>query len=537
MSLLGVSQFASVPLEPRVPLSAQIVGRQLPVQDVVLARKSIELAPIGKSTGLGALEQIDIRVSSANDYLVPSSMVLEFDLFNTSTDSGGATPSISAGFDDIPGVAVFDRADVYVGGQLLERLEDVGSKTTAEILAHASKDYYSFVAGNLMGAWKFNDQQPYDLNVALGTAVPTLSDGDTTGNTGATIKNFLDATNLAVRSRFQYTTGVQARQKLITAGASQSAVSYVAGSTAGRPSISAGRQYTTTQGAMRIQVPLALVCGFCQSNELFPLSFVSELRMLFTLALANKSMYSPTASDILSYRIDNVRVHYDAVEMSQDYIRATASILASGDESMGYHKPIQTYTTRKISVGALTSGVETRNDGIATIATPFLNSLLIWSRPSAISTTQYNTSSMPATFVDYGLSRTNASIQVQIGSQRFPYSQPIDNAVELYRHNIKEMGELADVKGSPSVNTFATLVEQNTAGGISFLFQSFSSVVGTESQAEPLEMEAFDTNAFAGQIQYSQVYNAGSTESYETNVLGKHTKVFSLTNGVAKIMG
>lgn len=536
MSLLGVSQFASVPLEPRVPLSAQIVGRQLPVQDVVLARKSIELAPIGKSTGLGALEQIDIRVSSANDYLVPSSMVLEFDLFNTSTDSGGVNASLSAGFDDIPGVAVFDRADVYVGGQLLERLEDVGSKTTAEIYAHSSRDYYSFVCGNLMNAWKFNDQQSFDSYVYTNTPVPTLSDGDATGNTGATIKNFLDATNLALTAGTQSSAGVSARQKLITASVSQTAITYDAGSTAGRPQIDSGRQYTTTNGALRIQVPLALVCGFCQSNELFPLSFVSELRMLFTLALANKAMYSPTATDILSYRIDNVRVHYDAVEMSQDYIRATASILASGDESMGYHKPIQTYTTRKISVGALVSGTETRNDGIATIATPFLNSLLIWSRPSAIAVNQYNTSAMPATFIDNGLTRTNASIQVQIGSQRFPYSQPIDNAVELYRHNIKEMGELADVKGAPSVNTWTTLADRTTAGGISFFYNSFNSLVGTESQAEPVEMEAFDTNAFAGQIQYSQVYNA-STGTYETIVLGKHTKVFSLTNGVAKIMG
>jgi len=534
--MLGVSQFASVPLEPRVPLSAQIVGRSLPVQDVVLSRKSIEVPPIGKSTQLNPLEQIDLRVSSANEYLVPSSMVLEFDLFNMSTDSGGATASISAGFDDIPGVAVIDRLDCYVGGQNIERIEECGAKTTAEIYAHASRDYYSFVCGNLLGAWKFNDQQPFDSNVFL-SALPTLSGGDATGITDATIKNYADATNVAVSSRYQYSPGVSARQKLITSQLATALVPYVAGTTAGKPRIDAGRQYTTSQGAMRIQIPLALVCGFCQSVELFPLSFVSELRFQLTLALANKCMYSPTATDILNYRVDNVRLHYDSVEMSQDYIRATASILASGDPAMGFHKPIQTYTLRKISLGTLTSGSETKNDGVCTIATPFLNSLLIWGRPSAVAVNSYNTSAMPCLFRDYGTSRTTAGIQIQIGGDRFPYSQPLDNAVEVYAHNIKEMGEIADTKGSASVNSFASLIEPTSEGGMFYVYQSFNSLVGTESQAEPLEMEAYDTNSFAGQITYSQVYNPSSTVAFENLVLGKHTKVFSLAGGVAKVMG
>lgn len=539
MSMLGVSQLASVPLEPRIPLSAQIVGRQLPVQDVVLSRREITVPPIGKSTALNPLEQIDIRVSSANDFVVPSSFVLEFDLVNLAQTSGGAD-SDDATFDDIPAVAILDRLDVKVGGQLLERLEEVGSKTTAEIYAHASKDYYNFVCANLMGAYKFNDQDGGSGAVGGGLSIltfPTISGADATNAGVGTIQNYYNAIALGLTAQSQSRAGVVARQQLATAGAYTAPVNYVANTTAGVPAVGAGRQFYPGQGVMRCQVPLALVCGFCQSLELFPLSFVSELNFLFTLALANKAMYSPTASDVLNYRVDNVRLHYDAVEMSQDFIRATAKLLSSGDESMGFHKPIQTYTTRKISLPTLTSGSATKVDGVATIATPFLNSLLIWTRKSSVAVNEWNTSGMPCPFDDVGTSRTDANIQIQIGSTRFPYTQPLDSAVAVYAHNLREMGEIADVKGTSNVNTFRTLIDSTTTAGQFYVYQNFHSLVGTESQAEPLELESFDTNQFAGQIVYSGNYDTLDGTGWENVVLAKHSKVFALSGGSARIMG
>jgi hypothetical protein len=535
MSALGVSQFASLPLESRVPQSLAVAGKGVNVQEIVLSRKSMELVPIGKSTGLNPLEQIDLRISAANEFLIPSSLVLEFDLFNTSTDAGGVA-SLSCGFDDLPAASIFDRADIFLGGSICERIEDLGSTTTARVYAHSSRDYYSHNLKNMCEAWKHNTQDSGNYQVSLAN-LPTLSGGDATGITDQTINNYIQNLQLALSAGVSYTSGVNARQQLATAQVARTAVPYVAGTTAGVPAITAGRHYTETQGPIRCQLPLGLVCGFASSLQAFPLAFVSDVRFLFTLNQAVKCMISTSATDIPNFRVDNVRLHADYVEVSQDYIKAMAQILSSGDETMGYHLPIHTLTTRKASLGTLTNGVDTKIQSVFTIATPFLDSVLTWQRLSNVLVSTYNTSAMPCWFKDFGLSRTTADIQLVIGSTRYPNSQPLDNAVELYAYNVKEEGQVIDVEGTASVNTFASLTEQASSGGICFLYQNFHSLIGMESQAEGFEFESYDTNQYAGQIQFQSTYNVNGTGSYEQVMVGQHTKVFSLSSGVAKIMG
>jgi hypothetical protein len=217
--------------------------------------------------------------------------------------------------------------------------------------------------------------------------------------------------------------------------------------------------------------------------------------------------------------------------MSQDYVRAFAGLIASGDESMGYHLPVKTITTRRAPpVVPSAASSEAVN---FSISTPFLNSALVVHRPSALSTFSYNTSTFPCCFAPLA---ANAGIQLAVGSERFPYSRPINTAAELIKYNVKEQNELADVHAGSSIVSLRTAQDGGAYSGMCSFYQNFHSLVGTET--EKYEFERIDTSAIGSVVQYQQnLGNASTSVSQEALGIFEHTRVVSLVGGVVRVRG
>jgi len=266
---------------------------------------------------------------------------------------------------------------------------------------------------------------------------------------------------------------------------------------------------------IEVNIPLSYIFGTFRTNTLFPLSFVGQLEIEFTLAQALRAMVS-TDGSVPSYEITDTYLVADLAQLSDDYLKVLAQSFASPEPSMAYNLPIDTTTNISQSRpgGQLNSYVFSKS-------TPFLKAILFTSQVNTQTPSTYSTSGMPNL-----LDQTAASIRLLIGSNSYPSYGFLNTPGELYRNNMVGLGAQGNVQSQLGLCTHENFRDDTDAGGINYVLFSFAKVNGLGGEA--YDLDSYDASLSAI-IDY-QVKQTG-TDSINTLAIIEHTRILRIGGG------
>lgn len=438
MSQFGVMNVAGVNLKEVIPESGKLVANEIPISSVVVKRRTVKYNA-NNGTTFSPSQVPNFSIQSNSDFLVPSSAVLHFKLNNTSTGADEALTS----FDDL-GTCVINRATCRVSGVMVEDVLDVNKVVNTQVYLHSNKKHYDDELTIQSGAWKW----------ATGYKSDAFNASDVSNNEIQT-NDIIDLQRMDQH-------GVASRQE---------------------------REAVVEASVKEVNIPLSYMLGLFRSNKLFPLSFLSELKLELLLETAQKAMYKPSGTTAtLAYSIEDMYITADVVEVSSDYLRILQQAFNSGEE-MGYTLPVNTITTSPQTVSSAGQADLTYSK-----STPFLKSIYF---RLANSGDDSNDSAYSISGQAYRLA-TNPNLRLRISSAPFPEYDSLKSAYEIYRHNqvaLSHNGNVADSVGISNRNTWEQTGNNNSTFAILFSFEKISGL-GNDHYA----MDSFDASLSGGII-------------------------------------
>lgn len=437
--MLGVGSLVGVPITERIPESSKLAGNDVPIQSVVVNRKQVKQPPSNGSTFVPN-QVVSFVISSGQDFMVPSSASLHYKIAITDASACSCT-------DDL-GTAVFNRSSLSLSGVQLEQTLDVNKAVNTLVYAHMNSAHYEREATINAKAWKW--------------AKGLYTNGVATGGASADYER-LDLTGVATRQ--------------------------------------VARATEECTGTVEVNIPLSYIFALFRSNKLFPLSFVSDLRIDLNTESAIKALYNRLSGagliNIPTYTISDVYITYDAVSLSSDYLRVlTASFSAGAD--MGYTLPVNVITTSQTSTSS-TGEV----DITFSKSTPFLKAVYFRQAPTAYD----------SVFQNYSISgqsyclNANPIVQLRIGTQPFPEYAPLQSAEEIYRNNQIHLSHYSNVldnlglaqhKNNWSLPAIAGGNTAITAGSNSVFYMLFGFEKLSGLGADYYAMDSYDASVSGG---------------------------------------
>lgn len=488
MSSLSVREFAAIGLDERIPESAKVVGNAIPVQSVITGRRQQKFMPVNGST-FQASQNPNFRMSATSDFLIPSTATLHFKLVNKTTQSDGTTPSTTACFDDPPALAILQRSILRASGVLVEDILEANRSAAALTYSHMSPERYAKEGSIDTKNWKWNRDYSTDTQTVAAPGAAYVQAEATA------VRNLLEGLRLDED-------GVARRQAL-----------------------AAAEHANGTE--IEVNLPLSYVFGLFRTNRLFPLSFVGELNIEFTLAQAVAAIVSSVDTDIANYEIRDTYIVADMAQLSDDYLKVLAQAFSSPDPGMAYNLPVDTLTNITQNKAVTADANSTLNSYVFSKSTPFLKSMLFTTQDNGARTSidEYATSGMP----DF-LDNTNAQVRLFLGSEVFPQYGVLNSAEEVARNNQIALGTQGNVRAQYGLASHETYKNRTTAGGINYILFSFAKVNGLGS--EYYDMDSYDASLLGSVIdlQMNQVGDETAT-SCSTLACIEHTRVCRIGGG------
>jgi len=482
MSSLNIREFATIGLEDRVPEASRVVGNALPVQSVITGRRTQKFTAVNGSTFTES-QNPTFKLSANSDFLIPSSATLHFKL---KKDSGNGV------FDDVPALAVLNRAILRCSGVLVEDVLEVGRSSTAMVYSHMSPERYEGQGSIETGNWKWNTQYGSNAVTALPTAITSAIAGSPTD---AELNALATPVSEMVEAARCDGKGVAARAARFFT------------------EIGAGPIFNDIE----VNVPLSYIFGLFRTNRLFPLSFIGQLEIEFTLAQALRAMVG-TAS---TYSITDTYITADLAQLSDDYLKVLAQSFASPEPSMAYNLPVDTLTN--ITQNKPVTATGSLNSYVYSKSTPFLKAIMFVSQDNTQTSTSYSSSGMP------NLLAANSQVQLRIGSEIFPQFGSLDTAKQVFRHNYIGLGAQGSVQTQLGLTNHENFTDDTDAGGINYTLFSFAKVNGLGD--EYYELDSYDASLQGSVIDYQVNQAHPSIVSCNTMAIIEHTRIARIGGG------
>lgn len=469
--MLGVGSLVGVPITERIPESSKLAGNDVPIQSVVVNRKQVKQPPSNGSS-FSPNQVVNFVISSGQDFMIPSTACLHYKIDNT--DTSGTPDSC---IDDL-GTAVWNRSSLSLSGVQLEQTLDVNKAINTLVYAHMNSAHYEREATINAKAWKWaKGLYSADAGTAQ-SASGSYTPAEATQALQASNSERLDAVGVARR---------QARRSA---------------------------EETAVGATIEVNIPLSYIFSLFRSNKLFPLSFVSDLRIELNTESAIKAMFSPSDSPTVNYSISDVYITYDAVSLSSDYLRVlTASFSAGAD--MGYTLPVNVITTSQSSTSA-TGEV----DIVFSKSTPFLKAVYFRQAPTAFDSNEN----------DYSISgqsyclNTNPLVQLRIGTQPFPEYAPLSSAEEVYRNNQIHLSHYSNVLDNLGLaqhkNNWAIPVSASGDNSVFYMLFGFEKLAGLG--ADYYAMDSYDASVAGGVM---SLHCSLATSGVQTLAIFEHTRL------------
>jgi len=492
MSSLSVREFAAIGLDERIPESAKVVGNAIPVQSVITGRRQQKFLPVNGST-FQPSQNPNFRMSATSDFIIPSTATLHFKLVNKTKTAAGADSETSC-FDDPPALAVLQRSQLRASGVLVEDILETNRASAALTYTHMEPERYAKQGSIDTKNWKWNR----DFGTEVIGNLPDASSNYVQGE----LQDVRDLVNGLRLDEY----GVLERQEL------------------------ASGLYDASQGnEIEINLPLSYVFGLFRTNRVFPLSFVGELNIEFTLAQAVAAIVSNVDTDVADYEIRDTYIVCDMAQLSDDYLKVLSQAFSSPDPGMAYNLPVDTLTN--ITQNKPISNSSQVNSYVFSKSTPFLKSILFTTQDNTARTSidEYATSGMP-NFLD----ATNSQVRLFVGSEVYPQYSVLDSPEEVFRNNMIALGTQGNVRAQYGLASNENFKNATTAGGINYILFSFSKVHGLGS--DYYEMDSMDASLLGAvlDLQMNQVNPAivpPATGSCSTLAIIEHTRVCRIGGG------
>jgi hypothetical protein len=467
--MLGVGSLVGVPIAERIPESSKLAGNEVPIQSVVVNRKQVKQVP-SNGSAFGANQVVNFVLSSGQDFMIPSTACLHYKIENTST--GGATDSC---IDDLA-TAVWNRGTLALSGVQLEQTLDLNKAVNTLVYAHMNSAHYEREATINAKAWKWAKGLYSSQAGTAQSASATYVQAEATQAIEASNAERLDATGVARRQN--------------------------------------ERAVEEQAGTVEVNIPLSYIFALFRSNKLFPLSFVSDLRIELNTESAIKALFSPSDTATVNYEIQDVYITYDAVSLSSDYLRVlTASFSAGAD--MGYTLPVNVITTSQSSTSA-TGEV----DIVFSKSTPFLKAVYFRQQPTAFDTNEN----------DYSISgqsyclNTDPVVQLRIGTQPFPEYAPLHSAEEIYRNNQIHLSHYSNVLDNLGLaqhkNNWAVPVSASGDNSVFYMLFGFEKLAGLG--ADYYAMDSYDASVAGGVM---SLHCSLASANVQTLAIFEHTRL------------
>jgi hypothetical protein len=487
MSSLNIREFATIGLDERVPEASRVVGNAIPVQSVITGRRTQKYLPVNGSTFTES-QNPTFKMSANSDFLIPSSATLHFKLKRT---SAGA----NACFDDVPALAVINRAILRASGVLVEDILEVGRSSVAMTYSHMSPERYSGQGSIDTGNWKWNTAYGSNAIAALPSAVVGV---DPANPTVAEINTLATPLSTYVEGSRPDGKGVAQRQTRASAEYAQDA-------------------------EIEVNLPLSYIFGTFRTNKLFPLSFVGQLEIELTLAQALRALVDKSGVPASpSYQITDTYIIADMAQLSDDYLKVLAQSFASPEPSMAYNLPVDTLTNITQNKSVNSGGL--LNSYVYSKSTPFLKAILFTSQDNSQAVTTYSTSGMPNLLADDG-----CQVRLFIGSETFPQYGVLDTAKEVFRHNMVGLGAQGNVQAQMGLATHENFTDNTDAGGINYTLFSFAKVNGLGE--EYYDLDSYDASLQGAVIDYQVKQKHPSITSASNLAVIEHTRILRIGGG------
>lgn len=489
MSSLNIREFATIGLDERIPEASRVVGNALPVQSVIVGRRTQKFLPVNGSTFTES-QNPTFKMSANSDFLIPSSATLHFKLRNKSANAG-----TSACFDDTPGTSVFNRAILRASGVLVEDILEVARSTTAMTYTHMSPERYSKQGSIDTHNWKWNRDFRTDAQASVELDVSAV---DAANPTEAEINTAINPVQALAEGLRLDEKGVDARQVLASEEATDD-----------------------TAGEIEVNVPMSYFFGTFRTNKLLPLSFLGQLEVEFTMAQAVRAIVD-TAGGAVDYEIKETYITAHMAQLSDDYLKVLASSFASPEPAMAYNLPVDTITniTQNKSVNSAT---DTLNSYVYSKSTPFLKNILFTSQNNTQSATTYSASGMPSLLGD------SPQVRLFIGSEVFPQYGVLDSAEEIMRHNMIGLGAQGNVQAQYGLVSRENFKNQTDAGGIQYVLFSFAKVNGLGE--EYYDLDSYDASLQGAVLDYQVGQKHPSITQANTLAIIEHTRIMRIGGG------
>lgn len=522
MSSLNIREFATVGLDERLPEASKVVANAIPVQSVITGRRTQKYTPVNGSSFTES-QNPTFKLSANSDFLIPSSATLHFRLRNTS-DNAGTT----ACFDDPTGLVPFSRGLLRASGVLIEDILDVARSSAAMTYTHMSPERYAKQGSIDTANWKWN-RDFYTSDITIDDPVADISAVDPDNPTEAEIELALDTVT-------QPTATLVRGLRLDGQGVSQ------------RQLYASDRDDDEDVNEVEINLPLSYIFGLFRTNRLFPLSFIGQLEIEFTLAQAVRAIVDSTIPPgAVGYTVKDMYITADLAQVSDDYLKILAQSFASPDPAMAYNLPVDTLTNtaqnKQVPArpGAVGTFGNSLNSYVYSKSTPFLKAIMFTSQNNRVSASTYATSGMPCFFSDPRTTGTGSSVRLNIGSEVFPSYGVLDSPEEIMRHNmigLGAQGNVASQMGLVSRENFKArdpvdLTADPGAGrdGISYVLFSFAKVNGLGDEYYDLDSYDASLQGAVLDLQQSQANGTEGVISVSTMAMIEHTRICQLGGG------
>lgn len=480
MSVLN-SEFLSDSIREIVPEVAK-VSKELSASSVLTGRRRVRLiAQNGQSftsTSTGGAQTVNFMLQDGGAFLDPTSCVLSFDLTTwNNTNPSDVSDAVKVCVDD-GAWSVFQRMLVSVNSTLMDDIDQVGKKVNTQIYPVVSKSWYDSV-GSFMGLWKFSG------SAYQGTATTKYD-----------VANRLSA----MSSCTQPVAGT-----VLPAGAKN-----------------------------HFMIPLSLLSGFFANEQLLPLPHMGQLIVQLNLASALEACVASAPGVLPAYRIDNLTMEADFVEVHPTY-GALIARLAREDE--GLMMPFDAHLVSSQDIGA-SAGAVTQNNIVFSKATQNLRAITTFQQSKAgLSSSAYPKNS---TFANNGF----YSIQYRIGSLYFPAFPSIDEArayADLLASHGRPGNSLEDSGICDANNYYLTTTVNQATGALTgvpadcFLHgYSFDKLKG--AMLYGVELDGLNTMSASGAQVVVQIQNAPPTASVVGAVI-RYTRILRIKNGAVSVIG
>ena len=281
-------------------------------------------------------------------------------------------------------------------------------------------------------------------------------------------------------------------------------------------------------------VPLSLLSGFFANEQLLPLPHMGQLIVQLNLASALEACVSSAAGIAPAFRIDNLTMEADFVEVHPTY-GALIARLAREDE--GLMMPFDAHLVASQDIAA-SSGSVTQNNIVFSKATQNLRAITLYQQNKAgLSSSAYPKTS---TFANNGFN----SIQYRIGSLYFPAFPSIDEArafADLQASHGRPGNSLEESGLCDAYNYYLTCTADPTTGAITgvpadaFLHgYSFDKLKG--AMLYGVELDGINTMSASGAQVVVQLQSASPASAVVGAVI-KYTRILRIKNGAVSVIG